>query len=91
MRLLSSPSFRRLRTTWKAGGSPEGDGDARERGLRALGPDDRFVLRAYDYLLGRPADESGFRHYAAALAAGETRTNLIRSLAVSDEFDAPRS
>ena len=87
MRLLSSPEFHAIRTAWSAGSSPEGDTDGRERGLRALGPDDRFVQRAYDYLLGRPADESGFRHYAAVLAAGETRTNLIRSLAVSEEFE----
>jgi SAM-dependent methyltransferase len=87
MRLLSSPEFHTIRRTGRAGSGPEGDGEARELGLRALGPDDRFVQRAYEYLLGRPADESGFRHYAAALAAGETRTNLIRSLAASEEFD----
>ena len=87
MRLLSSPEFQMLRATWKAGSRLEGGGHAREGGLRALGPDDRFVQRAYDYLLGRPADESGLRHYTAALAAGETRTNLIRSLAVSEEFE----
>lgn len=87
MRVLSSPEFQMLRTAWKAGGSLEGDGHARERGLRTLGPDEGFVQRAYDCLLGRPADESGFRHYTAALAAGETRTNLIRSLAVSEEFE----
>src|SRR5688572_26191058 len=87
LRVLSSPEFQMLRTTWKAGRSLEGDGHARERGLRALGTDEGFVQRAYDCLLGRPADESGFRHYTAALAAGETRTNLIRSLALSGEFE----
>ncbi len=88
MRLLSSPEFQMLRTTWKAGSSLEGDG--RRRANAGCGRSDRtiaFVQRAYDCLLGRPADESGFRHYTAALAAGETRTNLIRSLAVSEEFE----
>src|SRR5688572_23369045 len=87
MRLLSSPEFQMLRTTWKAGNSLDGDANARERGLRGLGRDEEFVQRAYDCLLGRPADESGFRHYTAALGAGETQTNLIRTLAVSEEFE----
>src|SRR6186997_1693860 len=60
MRLLSSPEFQMLRTTWKAGSSLEGDGHARERGLRTLGADDAFVHCAYACLLGRTADESGF-------------------------------
>ena len=39
-----------------------------------------------DRLLARAADESGLRHYVAALAAGETRANVVRALILSDEF-----
>jgi len=87
MRLLSSPEFHAIRNASKSGRGPEAETLPRERGLLALGPNDRFVRRVYDCLLGRSADESGFRHYSAALGAGETRANLIRSIVLSEEFE----
>ena len=91
MRLLSSPEFRRRSNGLE--GRQQPGGRRRRARARAAGPRTGRPVRAraYECLLGRPADESGFRHYAAALAAGETRTNLLRSLAVSDEFEQPRS
>ena len=87
MRLLSSPEFHAIRNACKAGRGPETESPERERGLLALGPSDRFVRSAYDCLLGRSADEDGFRHYSAALGAGEPRTNLLRSIVLSEEFE----
>ena len=45
-----------------------------------------FVRVAYDRVLARAADESGLRHYADSLAAGNTRANVVRSLMLSPEF-----
>jgi SAM-dependent methyltransferase len=86
--LLDTDEFRRLRAAWKAGHATDPDPDAVEAGLVALGPDAYFVQRAYESLLARRPDEGGARHYAAVLAAGERRTNIVRALATSDEFDA---
>jgi SAM-dependent methyltransferase len=87
MRLLSSPEFRRIAAALKDGRVPYADPDAAERGLRSVGDDAAFVRRAYECLLGRPADEGGLRHYTGALAAGERRVHVLRSLMLSDEFD----
>jgi SAM-dependent methyltransferase len=87
MRLLSSPEFHTIRATWSAGNTPEADADRLEQGLQGLGPNDRFVESAYECLLGRPADPGGLRHYTSALAAGDTRSNVLRALALSDEFE----
>jgi len=57
-----------------------------ERGLRLLGPDEEFVGRAYECLLGREADADGLRHYASALGRGDARVSILRSIAGSDEF-----
>jgi SAM-dependent methyltransferase len=86
VRLLSSPEFRLLRDALKEGRDTGRDPDVEERGLRAIGQDDRFVRLAYECLFGRPADPGGFQHFTGALAAGETRANLLRSLILSDEF-----
>jgi SAM-dependent methyltransferase len=48
--------------------------------------DEEFVRVAYDRVLARAADESGLRHYAASLAAGNTRANVVRALVQSPEF-----
>jgi SAM-dependent methyltransferase len=48
--------------------------------------DHDFVRVAYDRLLARAADESGLKHYVAALAAGDTRANVVRALLRSPEF-----
>ena len=45
-----------------------------------------FVRVAYDRVLARAVDESGLRHYADSLAAGNTRANVVRSLMLSPEF-----
>ena len=86
IRLLSSPEFRLVHTAWKEGSETGRDLDVEERGLKGLGPDDRFVHLAYELLLHRTVDQEGYRHFVGALAAGERRTNMLRSLVLSDEF-----
>jgi SAM-dependent methyltransferase len=85
--LLDSDEFRRLRAAWQSGIATGSDPDALESALRSLGSDDRFVTRAYESILARWPDESGAAHYARVLAAGERRTNVVRALALSDEFE----
>ena len=87
VRLLSSPEFRLLRDAWVRGVETGRDLDAEEIGLRTVGSADAFVRRSYECLLGRPADEQGLQQYVAALAAGDTRTSVLRSLTLSEEFE----
>jgi SAM-dependent methyltransferase len=84
LRVIASTEFRKAYATWKEGRRWSADDEA---ALCALGPDDRFVDRAYELLLGRPADADGRRHYVAALAAGDTRSNLLGTLVRSEEFE----
>jgi SAM-dependent methyltransferase len=86
VRLLSAPEFRLLHDALKEGRETGRHAEAEERGLRGIGPDDRFVRLAYDFLFGRPVDPDGLEHFTRALAAGETRTNMLRSLILSGEF-----
>ena len=86
IRLLSATEFRLMYVAWKDGMRTGRDLRAQERGLCALGPDDWFVSRAYQFLFGRPVDDDGLRHFVAALASGEKRLEVLRSLAVSEEF-----
>jgi SAM-dependent methyltransferase len=85
-RLLSSPEFRLIYLGWKEGRGSGRDPEAREAGLRALGSDARFAARAYEILLGRPADKEGLRNFVGALADGATRSAMIRLLVLSEEF-----
>ena len=85
--LLSSPEFRRLRDAWRSGRETHDDSAALEAALIRLGPADLFVRRAYESILGRQPDESGARHYATALDTGERRINVVRGLALSEEFE----
>jgi SAM-dependent methyltransferase len=78
-RLLSSPEFEGIRTTWQRprhGSEPP----------VSPGSDEGFVRVAYECLLGRPPDETGLRHYLTALENGESRAGILRALALSDEF-----
>lgn len=84
--LLSSPEFRAIHAALEDGREAYGDPAAREASLRSLGPNDLFVRRALESLLCRPADDEGMRHYTQALADGERRANVVRALALSDEF-----
>ncbi|MGE3512653.1 MAG: methyltransferase domain-containing protein [Vicinamibacterales bacterium] len=86
LRLLASPEFLRIRQAWLAGRDPYADAEAVERGLRGLGTNSEFVARAYECLLGRPADSGGLTHYAQALARGDTRRQVLRALGMSEEF-----
>jgi len=84
MRLLSSQESQRF---FAALGNQHGKETAAvERGLGTLGADRDFVQRAYECVLGRSADEGGLAHYAQALASGDSRVSLLRSLAGSEEF-----
>ncbi len=85
--LLSSREFQRRRRAWQRGDEPQGDPHALERALVNLGPDDLFVRLVYESLLGRHADEGGARHYQQALAGGTRRYDVVRALALSDEFE----
>jgi SAM-dependent methyltransferase len=85
-RLISSAEFRSAYDNWTAGRDRREDQSIEEAALESLGTDVRFLERAYAILLGRPADESGLPHYAGVLAAGGTRSNVLRSLALSEEF-----
>ena len=85
--ILSSAEFRRIRQTWKDGRDPHGDSSAVEAALVRIGPPEFFVKRAYESILGRAPDEGGARHYSGAIAAGERRINIVRGLALSDEFE----
>lgn len=87
MRLLASPEFLKIRQAWLANREPYGDPAATERGLASVGSPGDFVTRAYEYLLGRPADEGGLAHYADALGRGDSRRQVLRALGTSDEFN----
>jgi SAM-dependent methyltransferase len=86
VRLLSSPEFRALREALVEGSDTGRDAVAVERAFRRLGADADFVRLAYTLLLGRPADDGGLHHYVAALAGGDSRASVLRSLITSDEF-----
>jgi len=88
LRLLSSPEFLRVRRAWTSGAEAYEDPTAVERALGALGSAEHFVSRAYECLLGRPADPSGHRHYVDALVAGDRRIDILRALGRSEEFEA---
>lgn len=88
LRLLSSPEFVRIRQAWQADRDPYPDPAGVERGLESIGPPDVFVTRVYECLLGRPADDAGLRHYASALAQGDTRRQVLRAVGASAEFEA---
>jgi len=62
------------------------DPDVQEHALAGLGAADRFVSLAYEYLLGRAADDGGRAHYAEAVRRGDSRTSVLRSLLLSPEF-----
>jgi SAM-dependent methyltransferase len=87
LRLLSSGEFRRGFTRWKEGRDRQRDPAIEETALGRFGTDDQFVQRAYELLLGRPADEDGLRHYLEVLAGGDARAQVLRSLALSEEFE----
>lgn len=84
--LLDTEEFHRLRKAWRTGGETHDRGPL-ESALRSIGTDDYFVKRVYESILGRGPDTAGAQHYAAVLAAGEQRTNIVRALALSDEFE----
>jgi SAM-dependent methyltransferase len=82
-RLLSSPEFDAVRDSWKRDTAR----NSAEPTNGSPGADEGFVRVAYECLLGRPADEGGLRHYTRALSKGETRAGVLRSLALSEEFE----
>lgn len=85
--LLTTPEFQRRRRAWREGREPHVDAAAVEGALVGLGPNELFVRRAYESLLGRAPDAGGAQHYAAVLAAGEPRLNIVRAFALSEEFE----
>lgn len=87
LRLLASPEFLQIRDAWRDGREPYADPSGVERGLSSVGAPTEFVSRAYEYLLGRPADAGGLAHYVDAIARGDTRRQVLRALGSSDEFN----
>jgi len=85
--LLASAEFRRLRAAWKDGREPHAEPAALEATLTNLMPADQFVQRVYELILGRAPDAGGAQHYITVLASGERRLNMVRALALSDEFE----
>ena len=86
--VLASPEFRLIYDA-QAG---RGDSSGRkpfvvEEGLASLGPDAAFVDRAFRYLLGREADESGRNYFVARLADAARRSRVLAALVQSDEFE----
>lgn len=87
LRLLTSPEFLHIRDAWRNGHEPYADPIGVEHGLSSVGSPSAFVSRAYECLLGRPADAGGLAHYVDALARGDTRQQVLRALGSSDEFN----
>src|SRR5262249_48781365 len=85
--IMSSPEFNRLRRAWRDGRETHTDPTAVERALTTLGPPNVFIRRAYEPIMGRQPDAGGATHSLAALKAGERRVNILRGLAISDEFE----
>ncbi|MGE0704246.1 MAG: methyltransferase domain-containing protein [Vicinamibacterales bacterium] len=93
-RLVSSPELHHLRRAW-AVESPLAPLSDPQSPSRVPDDDVAFVRLAYETFLRRPADEGGLAHYVKALASGEARAAVVRSLVLSDEFgerfrDVPR-
>jgi len=88
LRLLASTEFHHAYANWKQNRPRQSDLAAEETALRALGKDDWFVERAYELIMGRPADEDGRRHYVGRLIAGDSRAAVLRALVLSNEFEA---
>src|ERR1051325_11148136 len=87
LRVLASAEFRGVSAQLKDGSLDRAVLDGLERALATVGTSERFVELAYEILLGRPADESGRAHYAAAVASGDPRWTVLGSLVRSDEFE----
>jgi SAM-dependent methyltransferase len=85
--IMASSEFGRLRRAWRDGRETHADPATVERALTALGPPDVFIRRAYELMLGRQPDEGGARHYLTAMKSGERRMNILRGLAISEEFE----
>lgn len=85
--LMASAEFARLRRAWRDGRETHENRDGVEQALTALGPPDLFLRRAYETILGRPPDQGGAQHYLTAMRAGERRVDIVRGLAISDEFE----
>ena len=86
-RVLSSPEFHLIYSGWRDDVGIGKDPATHEAGLRAIGSHETFVQLAYRFLLGRDADAEGLAHYVSALEAGEARRQIVRTLAMSDEFE----
>ena len=87
LRFLSSPEFRLLRGEWQTGAGINRDPAEHERGLQSLGSAERFVKLAYLWLFDREADAEGLANYVRELSNGLTRTDLVRTFVLSDEFE----
>jgi SAM-dependent methyltransferase len=82
-----SPAARRIVVSQLLATIPDAAAGSSTPAGAAVGDAD-FVEVAYQRLLARPADEGGRRHYTAALAAGDSRANVLRALIRSPEFQA---
>jgi SAM-dependent methyltransferase len=87
-RLLTSPEFRLvIYSRWHDGAEIGRDPVAHEAALREIGSHRAFVDCAFGVLLGRDPDPEGRAYYAAALAQGGARIQVLRALVLSEEFE----
>jgi SAM-dependent methyltransferase len=82
--MVRSPEFRLRRREWLVKLPPPA---AAHPVLDALGSDDEFVGYCYQFLLGRPVDDSGLDHYRTQLLEGSPREWVVRTLCTSREFN----
>lgn len=87
--LLGSAEFRQVHDGLAGRGDLGRNLDVVAREVLApLGDGEGLVSAAYRCLLGREADEAGRAYYVERLSKGASHLSVIKSLALSDEFEA---
>ena len=84
--LLSSTEFRIRYQAWQESWNDWRSARVVLDGLLRLGSHAHFIECCYRCLLGRAPDESGRAHYIQRFEMGDNRLQLVRTLALSDEF-----
>ena len=84
--LLSSAEFRSRYQAWRESWDDWRSARVVLDWLLRLGSHAHFIEYCYRCLLSRAPDESGRAYYVQRLEAGDNRLQLVRTLALSDEF-----